>query len=64
MEIPKFYQDINATHIEHEGTDFDAQLVAVKRLFMSETDELQRDINRVREIIDKSDQNTGNNNLY
>ena len=48
----------------HEATDFTAQLVAVKALFISEIYQLKIETNRLRENINKVDQNTGDNNLY
>ena len=44
VESPQNYQEINATPIVHEAADFGAQLVALKRLFMSEIYELKREI--------------------
>ena len=64
MKTPEVYQETNATPILNEATDSGAQLVAVKRLFMSEICELKREINRLRENINKRDQHTGHNNLY
>ena len=36
VETPEVYQQINATPIVYAATDFSAQLVAVRTLFMSE----------------------------
>ena len=48
----------------HEATDFSAQLVALKALFINEIYQLKRDRNRLRENVNKIDQNTRDNNLY
>ena len=53
METPKVHQQINALPTVFEATDFSAQLVAIKALFMSEIYELKRKINRLRENINK-----------
>ena len=64
VETPEVYQQINATLIVHPATDFRLQLKALKALSMSEMYELRKEINRLRENINKRDQNTGENNLY
>ena len=56
--------DTNATPVVHGATDFNSQLVALKALFMCEMYELKRKINRLRESINKRDQNAGENNFY
>ena len=58
------YQQINRTPVVHGATDFNSQLVALKALFISKMYELKREMNRLRENINKRDQNTGENNLY
>ena len=63
VETPEVYQQINATSVVHGERDVCAQVVAVKVLFMSEMYELKREINRLRENIDKIN-NAGENNLY
>ena len=40
------------------ATDFSAQLVAVKALIMSEIYKLKREISRLKDNINKRDQNT------
>ena len=57
VEIPEVSQQINAAPVVHEVTDFSVQLVAVKALFMSEMYEVKREINRLRENINKMDLN-------
>ena len=49
VETPEVYQHINATPVVYEEIDFTSQLVAVKALFMSEIDKLEREKNRFRE---------------
>ena len=64
MKTPAVCQQINATLIVHEATEFSAQLVAVKALFMNKIYKLGREISRLRENINKRDQNTGDIDLY
>ena len=63
VETPEVYQQINVTSVVHGARDFCVQVVAVKVLFMSEMYELKREINRLRENINKIN-NAGENNLY
>ena len=53
VETPKVYQLINGAPIVHGATDFSAQLVVLKALFMKKINSLRENIN-----------NTGENNLY
>lgn len=48
----------------HEARDITAQLVAVKALFVHEIYDLNRETNRLRVNINKSDQYAEDNNLY
>ena len=48
----------------HEARDITAQLVAVKALFVHEIYDLNRETNRLRVNINKSDQYPQDNNLY
>ena len=49
VKTPEVDQQINATPVVYGAIDFTSQLVAVKALFMSEIDELEREKNRFRE---------------
>ena len=64
VETPEVYQPINPIPVVHGATDFNPQLVPLEALFTREMYELKREINRLRENINKWDQNAGKNNLY
>ena len=53
VETAEVYQQINATPVVHRATHFRTQPVAVKVPFISEMYKLKRQINRLRENINK-----------
>lgn len=63
-KTPKVHQQINVAPIIYAATDFSAQLVAVKTFLMSGMHYLKREINKLRENVNKSDQSAGENSLY
>ena len=64
MEILEVYQQTSEAPMAHEARDITAQLVAVKALFVHEIYDLNRETNRLRVNINKSDQYPQDNNLY